>query len=193
MNVQPSLRVSWQHRQTVYGSGSSSAPGAPRNVLRDPPRNRHGRSSGPIRRALTVCPQVVGRVVGDSRTDRLTMEREKRFELSTSTLARLHSTTELLPRTASLLSNGGAGVKVVRKDSRGVGSGLAEGAEVAPTGELADLSVGKVVHRGGGRGRSVGAGWARARGGGAGGGRSGGRGGPSGGMERARFARCSGS
>ncbi len=26
------------------------------------------------------------------------VEREKRFELSTSTLARLHSTTELLPR-----------------------------------------------------------------------------------------------
>jgi hypothetical protein len=35
--------------------------------------------------------------VGDP-DDRLTIEREKGFEPSTSTLARLHSTTELLPR-----------------------------------------------------------------------------------------------
>ena len=43
-------------------------------------------------------PQVVGEVVGNFATDQLTMEREKGFEPSTSTLARLHSTTELLPQ-----------------------------------------------------------------------------------------------
>ena len=42
--------------------------------------------------------QVVMQVVISRRVDRLTMEREKGFEPSTSTLARLHSTTELLPQ-----------------------------------------------------------------------------------------------
>ena len=41
---------------------------------------------------------MVGKVVGNFESDRLTMEREKGFEPSTSTLARLHSTTELLPQ-----------------------------------------------------------------------------------------------
>jgi hypothetical protein len=39
-----------------------------------------------------------GGAVGDRERYRLTMERETRFELATSTLARLHSTTELLPQ-----------------------------------------------------------------------------------------------
>src|SRR4051812_44505340 len=43
-------------------------------------------------------PQVVWEVVWSRSADRLTIEREKGFEPSTSTLARLHSTTELLPR-----------------------------------------------------------------------------------------------
>lgn len=48
---------------------------------------------------IAASRKPVGPEVGPMATaDHLTIEREKGFEPSTSTLARLHSTTELLPR-----------------------------------------------------------------------------------------------
>ena len=47
---------------------------------------------------LGCSPRGGVEMVGDCGCYRLTMEREKGFEPSTSTLARLHSTTELLPQ-----------------------------------------------------------------------------------------------
>ena len=42
-----------------------------------------------------------------------TLERETRFELATSTLARSHSTTELLPQVPDLLAGAGRAVKQI--------------------------------------------------------------------------------
>ena len=83
---------------------------------------------------------MVWEVVWDHLDDQLTMEREKRFELSTSTLARLHSTTELLPRGEALfrwvggvcqqgncaettsINVGAAWVRIIRDGRRGPGA-----------------------------------------------------------------------
>src|SRR5262249_16336229 len=62
-----------------------------------PPFFEKSRRAEP-RRADRVALRGGVAVVGDRDCDRLTMEREKGFEPSTSTLARLHSTTELLPQ-----------------------------------------------------------------------------------------------